>query len=422
MRKILLAISLLFLPFVVHAASGTIKVTGQTQVVQGKTYAYKVTLASSTKIGSWQMELSYDSGFFDLVSATSEAGGVGMVNVSSSGVTSKVYTFNLKAKKTGSTTVGVRNYQAYAMNDTSKLSLRVTSKKVNIITQAQLEASYSKNNNLKDIKVGDYTLNPAFNKDTLEYSVIVPEGTNTINISAIKEDSKAKVSGDGEKELTPGLNTFSIVVTSQSGASKTYTLNVDVKDEFPIIVNINDKEYTVIKLKELLPEKSNYDEDVIQIDEFDIPVYINKKVNIVLVGLKDEDGLVTLFRYSDDEYSKYDELTSSNITIIPKEKEINVKGFKKGTITFNDKQYEAYKNANYALINGINLNTGKEDLYLIDLDNLSMIKYNEELFNVTNVKSTNALYLSLIIGFIIIIVIQFVMLLKKDKKPLRFKK
>ena len=74
------------------------------------------------------------------------------------------------------------------------------------------------------------------------------------------------------------------------------------------------------------------------------------------------------------------------------------------------------------LINGINLNTGKEDLYLIDLDNLSMIKYNEELFNVTNVKSTNTLYLSLIIGFIIIIVIQFIMLLKKDKKPLRFKK
>lgn len=422
MKKILLAISLLFLPFAVNAASGSIKVSGATQAIVGKTYEYKVTLSSSTAIGSWQMDLSYDSSFFEFVSGNSEAGGVKMVNSSTTGIKSKTYTFKLKAKKTGQTSVSVKNHQAYAFSDFSKFSLSVSGASVKIITQAQLEATYSKNNNLKNIKVEDYTVTPDFSKDVLEYSVIVPEGTHTIVITATKEDSKAKVTGDGEVELSPGSNTFSIVVTSQSGAVKTYTVNIEVKDENPIIVNINDLDYTVIKLKELLPEKLNYEEDIITIDEFEIPVYVNKIVNITLVGLKDNEGNISFYKYEDGEYTKYVELTLGNITIIPKEKDIDISDFKEGAVKLFDTEYNGYKKGKYALINGINIETGKEDIYLIDLDNLSMIKYNDDIFNITNIKTTNKILISIIIGFIIIIGVQFVLLLKKDKTPIRAKK
>ena len=52
---IITIISLLIIPLGVNAASGTIKVTGSSQVVVGNKITLTVKLSSSTKIGSWQM-------------------------------------------------------------------------------------------------------------------------------------------------------------------------------------------------------------------------------------------------------------------------------------------------------------------------------------------------------------------------------
>ena len=55
--------ALIVVPLSVNAASGTIKVTGSSQVVVGNRITLTVTLSSSTAIGSWEMDLSYDKNY-----------------------------------------------------------------------------------------------------------------------------------------------------------------------------------------------------------------------------------------------------------------------------------------------------------------------------------------------------------------------
>ena len=83
LKKCILGIfCLIILPFTVHAASGNISITGTSQAVIGNTVTITVKLSSSTKIGSWDMDLNYDKSYLQLISATSEAGGISMVNSS----------------------------------------------------------------------------------------------------------------------------------------------------------------------------------------------------------------------------------------------------------------------------------------------------------------------------------------------------
>ncbi len=413
-KKLILTLVFIILPTTIYAASGTVRVTGPDKVVQGNTATYTVTLSSSTAIGSWQMQLDYNTSFFKLISATSEAGGTRMADSSSSGIKTKTYTFKLQALKTGSSTVKVTSYLAFDFKDMKEMTLTSTGKSTTIITQAQLEASYSKNNNLKNLFVEGFDITPTFSKDVLEYEVIVPENTKTINIQTEKEDSRSKVSGDGEHELSPGDNKFNIVVISESGSDKTYILNVIVKDANPIVIKLNDEDYTVVKIRELLPENKFYEEKTITISEFEIPAYYNEKLDITLVGLKDSGGKINLFMYNDDNYFIYQELTLGNITIIPSDKEIDIKGYTKSKLKLKDITYNAYKSnkdSKYYLIQGRDINTGKEGIYLLDEENESMILYPSKLLEVKD----NNIFIYLAGLFIFISLVEFILIIKRKK-------
>ena len=174
--KIILVSILTFIliPCIASAASGSVRVTGTSQAVIGNTVTATVTLSSDTSIGSWNLSLNYDKSFLQLISTDSEGGGNRMVNSSATGIRSKSYTFKFKALKKGSTTVSVSSYEAYAFSDLSEISLSSSGKTIKILTQAELEASYSKDNNLKSLSIEGFEITPEFSKDTLEYSAVVP--------------------------------------------------------------------------------------------------------------------------------------------------------------------------------------------------------------------------------------------------------
>ena len=54
---------------------------------------------------------------------------------------------------------------------------------IKTMTQAELEATYSTNANLKSLTVDGYELTPAFDKNTLEYKVEVPNEVASVNVS-----------------------------------------------------------------------------------------------------------------------------------------------------------------------------------------------------------------------------------------------
>ena len=75
-------------------------------------------------------------------------------------------------------------------------------------------------NTLSSIKI-DGKLIDNYNENTNTYNILVSGDKETINIEATKKDSKASVAGDlGTKKIQYGLNTFKIVVTSESGKKK----------------------------------------------------------------------------------------------------------------------------------------------------------------------------------------------------------
>lgn len=432
MRKIKVILISLFcllvIPKTVFAASGKINVSGTSTVVVGNNVTVTVTLSSSTLIGSWEMSLNYDKNYLQLRSATSESNGIRMAASTATGVKSKSYTFTFKTLKKGSTSVSVGGYLAYAYADLSEISLSSNSKKINIITQAELEASYSKNNNLASLGVEGFTLTPEFNANTLEYSVTVPEDTKNVNITGTVQDKKASITGVGIQQVNQGNNKFLVTVKAENGSEKTYTINVDVKDENPIEVTVGDKKYTVVKIKENLPIASLYNEYSIKINEFDIPAYKNDYTGLVLVGLKDTDGNISLFIYDDENnsYKEYNELKSSQITIYPLKPEENVEGYKKGNVKIQDIDVEGFylnEDSDFFVIYGVNVETGDKGFYMYDKKMQTLIKYNDELSSLLSEKIK--LYTYIIIGFIslsvVMLIIIIVLVCKKGKKKKRGK-
>ena len=427
MRKLkywlITSFALIVVPLSVNAASGTIKVTtGSSQVVVGNRITLTVTLSSSTAIGSWQMDLNYDRNYLQLTSTNSEAGGTMMANSSATGVKSKTYTFTFKALKSGSTSVSIGSYLAYAYDDLSKMNISTSSKTVRIITQAELEASYSKDNDLKSLSVEGFEITPAFDKDVTEYSVVVPENTTEITINAEENDSAASVTGAGTQTVTQGTNTFQIVVRAENGSEKTYNLTVEVKDANPINVTIGDETLTVVKIKEYLPVPNAYQETTVNINDFEIPAYTSELTGFTLVGLKDSSGNINLYIYNEEDntYEIYNELKLSNLTIYPINTDKVLDGYKSGTITINDievKSFYVNDDSRFAIIYGINVETGEEGFFKYDKNDQTAIKYDDEMINVLNEKIN--LYTYIIFGFICLFVLMFIILicaLKGKKK------
>lgn len=420
-KKIFMAmlIGLLF-PCIVNAASGSINIASSSTVVVGNKVTVTVTISSGTKMGSWQMSLNYDKSYLQLTNSTARDGGTFMIDYAEDpGVLKKTYTFTFKTLKSGTTKLSVDGYRAYVSSDLSALSLSANTKQIRIITQAELEASYSKNNNLSALEVEGFTLTPEFKTDVLEYSVVVPENTKEVNIKATVQDKRASVNGIGTQAVNPGANKFSVVVRAQSGAEKTYVINVEVKDENPINVAVNGKNYTVVKIKENLPAANLYAETTININGFEIPAYKNDNTNLVLVGLKDEEGNISLYIYNKDknEYQEYNEIGVNKITIYPLTSNEEIKGYKKDTITINGVKVDGYyytKDSDYVIIYGINVETGDKGFYMYDKKMQSLIKYNDEYIIDLNKKIE--LYTYIIIGFSGVFILMIIIMIALAKK------
>lgn len=419
-KSVLLLISLLlFIPNIVNAASANISVTGSSSAVVGNKITLTVKLSSNTPIGSWQMLLDYNSSYLQFVGGGGEAGGMNMAN-SSSGTKSKTYTFTFKALKSGNTTVKVNSYLVYAYSDMSEMSVSSVGKNIKIMTQAELEASYSKDNNLKGLSVEGYEITPVFNKDTLEYSVNVPEGTTSINIIATKNDNTATITGDGLKEVSMGTNAFEIVVKAQNGAEKVYKLTVNVIDENPIEVTIDNKKYTLIKYSAGVTCPSGYETTTKMIESIEIPACYNQTIKYTLVGLKDSEGKIYLARYKNNNYELYSELSSNTLIIIPLKSTKEIKGYEKMNIMINDQEVNAYKfskDSNFSIIYGLNIATGKKDYYLYDEENKTFTKYDDEYVN--KLEELNNYYLiaaTIFAGGIVLLVLGLIINNSKKKK------
>lgn len=87
----------------------------------------------------------------------------------------------------------------------------------------------SKNNKLKELLVEGYEI---VKIDDNNYTLAVSNDVTSINVKATAEDSKAKVAGDGKRDINVGENNIEVVVTSESGEENKYIIKVTRRDGY----------------------------------------------------------------------------------------------------------------------------------------------------------------------------------------------
>jgi len=309
-------------------------------------------------------------------------------------IENNTYRIRISALNVGTSTITIT---PSGVSDSNGNTVNLSAKTIRITVSLPREKS--DDNNLKSLSIEGYEISPEFNKDIQAYKAIIPEGTKSIKIKATANESHASISGTGEIEVSEGINMLNVVVKSEKGTEKIYTINVEVKDNNPINVTIDNKEYTVVKLKENLIKPDFFEESTTDVKGYQVPAFINQNTNIKLVGLKDTEGKIDLYRYENGKFSKYNPIVLNNDSIVPISftKKLDLI---KTNITINNEKYDAYKyseDSKFVVINATNLADGKTDLYLYDSVNKTAQKFDETYINET--KETIKNYTYIIITF-----------------------
>lgn len=119
--------------------------------------------------------------------------------------------------------------------------------------EEEKEEEKSNNKNLSSLSIEGIELTPSFNKETTQYTAKVDGDVTELKIDAKAEDSKAKVTIEGNEGLKEGDNIIKIKVTAEDDTTRTYFITV-TKGEGIITDN-------TLKLSELKIERVNFEEN-----------------------------------------------------------------------------------------------------------------------------------------------------------------
>lgn len=95
----------------------------------------------------------------------------------------------------------------------------------------ELEKEQEANKNLEYLRIDGYEMYPEFNKNTINYYVIIPAGVTSLDIEAEPEVEGAIVRVSGNTKLTKKENTIRVRVTAIDGTSRTYTITASREPE-----------------------------------------------------------------------------------------------------------------------------------------------------------------------------------------------
>ena len=224
----LFILSIIYVPNV-YAAGATITAQGGT-MYPGEVKEYNITINNITeKFEIIGINFKYSSSDTSCLTIVEEKGflggganngnyGYATPNVVASG--SKLLSLKVRANKVCQARINISNVDLSDGDDI--ISGNVISNTINVINPP------SSNANLSSLSVSQGSI--SFNKDNTNYNINVENNVSSINVSGTVEDSLSQVSGLGNHNLNYGNNKINIIVKSQSGNTKTYTINVNRKD------------------------------------------------------------------------------------------------------------------------------------------------------------------------------------------------
>ena len=170
-------------------------------------------------------------------------------------------------------------------------------------------------NTLSNIKINGNLLDN-FNENNNQYELTVDSNMTSIKIEATKKDETSTIKGDtGNKNIVYGMNTFKIIVTSESGKENTYVLNIErpdnrsdintlktlTVDPVEITFDPNTMEYTINVTNEV--DKIVIDSTLTDLKAKYVPGFGNREENLIegsnkflikVVSEREEERVYTL--------------------------------------------------------------------------------------------------------------------------------
>lgn len=320
----------------VHAASATITITSQTEEIHaGDTVEIKLTISADATIGDFEAFLSYDDTIFEFYSATScITGGAGFLKVSDIGASpsaqDRTYRIFFKALTPGECELALYDRPiVYSYTDGTEMSVNGMSKLFTVLPSATASGnSFLSALHLVDNQPQTVQLTPAFSPELTSYYGTVPYEATMLIVSALAEDSAARVEVAGGKNLDIGNNEVAVTVTAEDGSQTVYTIYV-LRSEFkkeeenqnqeadrqePVIpltpgILFRQEEqvlvteyhtYTVCDMPENFTLPDGYIQTTLLLNEIQVPAYTKQgetRSEFLLLVLKNDAGEINWYRY-----------------------------------------------------------------------------------------------------------------------------
>lgn len=191
----------------------------------------------------------------------------------------------------------------------------------------------SSDNSLSGILVNKVSVD-SFNKDVYEYDVTVESAVGKAVVSATTTSSKATIkSGLGEIVLNYGSNVINIVVVSESGVERTYTVNITREDTRSTDTTLSSISVDGVPIEEFKSNKYKYTVKKYKAESVNIVGVANDKKAIVNVTspsnlVAGENNYIITVTSENGNYATYTVVINNIGTNINKKlKTLSIKGY-----------------------------------------------------------------------------------------------
>ncbi|WP_241147500.1 cadherin-like beta sandwich domain-containing protein [Massilimicrobiota sp. An134] len=413
MKKILLCFILIFgmfaFPIDAKAISASSSLSGPTTVTVGSTISVTASVSASRM---YIIQGNITSSNNSVLSGSGSLYKKADLSVSENGFTSASKTVQFTAKSEGTATIKLIDTGIGITVDdepisfSSSLTVKVVAKTNNTSSNSSSSSSSSSSNNssssttttvqepevkksseknLSSLSVSEGTLSPKFSAGTTTYKVDLTNEVKKLTISAKAKDSKASVSGTGEKELKIGENNFTVTVTAEDGSKKTYTISVYVTEKPTQFVKLGDQNLGILNDLSKADVPKGFEKTTIKIDDKDVTALQNKDLGLTLLYLQTEDEKTGFYIYDVDNNKvlrQYQTLTVNGKTYVIMDAPENleeVQGLEKSTIKIGDLEMNGWKFneetlSHYTLVYLMN-DAGESGLYTYEDTEGTLQKY-----------------------------------------------
>lgn len=245
-----------------------------------KTYTINITREESKSNNNYLKSLTLSNGSINFKKTTTEYN----INVAKDIDKITIGATLEDSKSSFENGFGPRTINLSLGNNTVYIRVRSESGQVRTYTlNINRDDGRDSDSSLKNIKLSNGKLK--FNKDTLEYKVTVEYNIDKMQIETTPNSEKAKVTINGNDNLSVGDNVFKINVEAENGKVTIYTINIVRKEQGEKISNNNSIKSITIK-NHSIDFKSNV---------YKYTVKANEKELDLTITLDDENATYKIF-------------------------------------------------------------------------------------------------------------------------------